>query len=144
MNKLFSHWILHLRFFIIGCLLVACAPPKATVQTQPDTFDPMQLFEQRLESMRKTLSIPGMSVAVLKEQEIVFNKGFGYADIENQIPATENTPYNIASLTKPFGATILMSLVEEGRLNLDDAMADILKETYFQYGDHNAYGYADL
>ena len=34
-----------------------------------------------------------MSVAVLKEQHVVFEKGFGYADIENQIPATENTPY---------------------------------------------------
>ena len=124
--------------------MVACTPPKATVPTQIETLDPMQVFEQKLESMRKAYNIPGMSVAVLKEQQIVFNKGFGYTDIENQIPATENTPYNIASLTKPFGATILMSLVEEGQLNLDDAMADILKETYFQYGDHNAHGYADL
>jgi CubicO group peptidase (beta-lactamase class C family) len=144
MNKLFSQWIFHVMFFIISCLLVACAPPKATVPTQPETLDPMQVFEQKLESMRNTLNIPGMSVAVLKEQEIVFNKGFGYADIENQIPATESTPYNIASLTKPFGATILMSLVEEGQLNLDDAMADILRETYFQYGDYSARGYADL
>jgi len=112
--------------------LVACAAPKAIVPTQPETLDPRQLFEQQLESMRKTLNIPGMSVAVLKEQKIIFNKGFGYADIENQIPATENTPYNIASLTKPFGATILMGPVEEGQLNLDDPMADMLKETYFQ------------
>ena len=144
MRKLFSHWILHVRFFIIGCLLVACAPHKATVPTHRETLDPVQLFDQKLESMRKTLSIPGMSVAVLKEQEIVFDKGYGYADIENKIRATENTPYNIASLTTPFGATILMRLVEEGHLNLDDAMADILKETYFQYGDHSAQGYADL
>jgi CubicO group peptidase (beta-lactamase class C family) len=144
MNKLFSHRIFHVRFFIISCLLIACAAPKATLQKQLETLDPMQVFEQELESMRKKFSIPGMSVAVLKEKEIVFNKGFGYADIENQIPATENTPYNIASLTKPFGATILMGLVEEGQLNLDDAMADLLKETYFQYGDYDAQGYSDL
>ena len=93
MNKLFSHRILHFRFFIIGCLLVACAPHKATVPTHRETLDPVQLFDQKLESMRKTLSIPGMSVAVLKEQEIVFDKGYGYADIENKIRATENTPY---------------------------------------------------
>jgi CubicO group peptidase (beta-lactamase class C family) len=54
----------------------------------------MQIFEQEIQNLRKTLRIPGMSVAILKEQEIVFKKGFGYADIENQIPATENTPYN--------------------------------------------------
>jgi CubicO group peptidase (beta-lactamase class C family) len=143
-NKLFSQLILQARFFIIGCLLVACTPPKATIPTQPEISNPIQLFEQKLESKRKALRIPGMSVAILKEQEIIFKKGFGYADIENQIPATENTPYNIASLTKPFGATILMSLVEEGRLNLDDAMSDLLKETYFQYGKHSAHGYAAL
>ena len=105
-SKLFSHLILHVRFLVIICLLVACATPKATVPTQTETLDPMQLFEQKLENMRNTLNVPGMSVAVLKEQNIILNKGFGYADIENQIPATENTPYNIASLTKPFGATI--------------------------------------
>ena len=144
MIKLFSYRIFFVNFFIISCLLFACAGPKETVQKQPEFLDPMQQFEQRLESMRKAYNIPGMSVAILKEQEFVFNKGFGYTDIENQIPATENTPYNIASLTKPFGATILMSLVEEGQLSLDDAMADLLKETYFKYGDHSAQGYADL
>ena len=115
MINFFSHRIFHVRFFIISCLLVACALPKATVQKQPETLDPMQVFEHKLELMRKAYNIPGMSVAVLREQNIVFNKGFGYADVENQIPATEYTPYNIASLTKPFGATILMVLVEEGR-----------------------------
>ncbi len=144
MNKLFAQNILQARFLIICCLLVACAPPKATVPTRPEIINPIQLFEQKLESMRKANNIPGMSVAILKEQEVVFSRGFGYADLENKIPATENTPYNIASLTKPFGATILMGLVEEGKLNLDDAMADILKETCFQYGDHTAHGYADL
>ena len=144
MINFFFHRIFHVMFFIISCLLVACALPKATVQNQPETLDPMQVFEHKLELMRKAYNIPGMSVAVLREQNIVFNKGFGYADVENQIPATEYTPYNIASLTKPFGATILMVLVEEGQLNLDDAMADLLKETYFKYGKYSAQGYADL
>ncbi|NNL75316.1 MAG: beta-lactamase family protein [Desulfobacterales bacterium] len=142
--KLFSYRIFYVSFFIISCLLFACAPPKATVQKQPEILNPMQQFEQKLESMRKAYNVPGMSVAILKEQEVVFNRGFGYADLENKIPATENTPYNIASLTKPFGATILMNLVEEAQLSLDDAMADILNETDFKYGDHSAQGYADL
>jgi CubicO group peptidase (beta-lactamase class C family) len=85
-----------------------------------------------------------MSVAVLKGQHVAFANGFGYADIENQIYATENTPYYIASLTKPFGAAILMCLVEEGRVNLDEVMRDLLKESYFEYGRHTAQGYEDL
>jgi CubicO group peptidase (beta-lactamase class C family) len=61
-----------------------------------------------------------MSVAVLLEQEVVFKKGFGYADVEKQIPATPATSYHIASLTKPFSAAIVMTLVENGKLKLDD------------------------
>jgi CubicO group peptidase (beta-lactamase class C family) len=111
---------------------------------QPEAEDPMGVFEEKLESTRKRLRIPGMSVAVLKSRQVVFQKGFGYADIENKVLAAENTPYNIASLTKPFGAAILMQLVEEGRLDLDDAMEELLEETSFQYGGYSAQGYEDL
>jgi len=51
-------------------------------------------FGHRLESLRRDLNIPGMSVAVLQEQKVIFARGFGYADIENEIPATEETPYH--------------------------------------------------
>ena len=71
MINFFPHRIFHVRFFIISCLLVACAHPKATVQKQPETLDPMQVFEHKLELMRKAYNIPGMSVAVLREQKIV-------------------------------------------------------------------------
>ena len=51
---------------------------------------------------------------------MVFARGFGHADVENGIPATENTPYNVASLTKTFTAAIIMDLDESGQLDLDD------------------------
>jgi len=91
--------------------------------------DRLQTFEQKIESLREELNIPGMSVAILQGQEIIFNQGFGYADVENKIPATENTPYHIASLTKPFGAALIMQLVEENKLNLDSEMKDVLKDS---------------
>ena len=136
--------MLGIAFLAMGGLLAACARPGVTVPSRAETPDPMQRFEQELENLQNRLRIPGMSVAVLREQRVAFAKGFGYADIENQILATENTPYYIASLTKPFGATVLMCLVEEGRLNLDDAMRDLLKESYFEYGGYTAQGYGDL
>ena len=86
----------------------------------------IQAFEQQMELARKELRIPGLSVAVLQRQEVVFARGFGYADFENQILATENTPYYIASCTKPFAAAVLMRLVEAGQLDLDREVADIL------------------
>jgi len=77
-------------------------------------------FEIQLEEMRQALMIPGMSAAIVQDQELVWAKGFGYADLENQIEATPDTPYHLASVTKPIAATIIMQLVEEGLLDLDD------------------------
>jgi CubicO group peptidase (beta-lactamase class C family) len=47
-----------------------------------------------------------MSVAVVHKQKLVMAKGFGYADVKNNISSTENTPYNLASCTKPIAAII--------------------------------------
>jgi hypothetical protein len=65
-------------------------------------------LEQRLDSVRQQLKIPAMSCAIVKDQKVVWAKGFGYADVENKIPATEHTSYHLASLTKTFASTILM------------------------------------
>jgi len=81
-------------------------------------------LEIKLEELRRRLQIPGFSVAVVKGQEVLWARGFGCADIASGTPATPHTPYNLASLTKPFGATILLQLVEEGTVNLDDPISN--------------------
>ena len=125
------------------CFFSTCPPTSAKMQTQPAGESLIQTFKNEIERLCKELSIPGLSVAVLQDQQVVFSDGFGYADIENKVPATKNTPYNIASLTKPFAAAILIKLVEEGRLNLGDVMADILKKSVFTRFGGNIQGYAD-
>jgi CubicO group peptidase (beta-lactamase class C family) len=133
-----------IQLLTVASIIVACAPPRTTVAPQPDIALPFQGFENKLDNLRRILHIPGMSVAVLLEQEVVFKKGFGYADIEKQIPATPTTSYHIASLTKPFSATIVMGLVENGQLKLDDEMSDILKDADFYRSGYHAHGYAEL
>jgi CubicO group peptidase (beta-lactamase class C family) len=59
----------------------------------------IERFAKRLDLIRQSLDIPGMSVAVLHKQTIVLARGFGVADIAKGTAATENTPYPIASLT---------------------------------------------
>jgi CubicO group peptidase (beta-lactamase class C family) len=100
-------------------------------------------FEQEVEQLQKKYNIPGMSVAILQNQQIIFAAGFGQSDIENKIPATADTPYNIASLSKPFASAVLMRLVEENQLDLDTAIADILENTVFTYDDFKMHGYAE-
>jgi len=114
---------------LLALLLTGCT--SAGVPLGRARADDIQEFESELDALRQEFKIPGMSVAVVQRQEVVFARGYGYADLENKTPATENTPYNIASCTKPFAAAVLMKLVEEGQLDLDAPMADLLKDTVF-------------
>lgn len=83
----------------------------------------MQEFIQRLDSLRKSSDIPGLSVAVLKDQVLVLATGLGYANVEQGIAATAGTPYNIASVAKPLSAVVALRLVEKGLLELDRPLA---------------------
>lgn len=81
-------------------------------------------YDEKVESLRKQYYIPSISVAILHNQHVIFSKGYGFADIENKITATDSTPYRIASVTKPIASTIILKLVEEGKLNLDGKIKD--------------------
>ena len=63
--------------------------------------------------------IPGLSVAVAADGEIVWSEGFGYADLEHRVPVTPLTRFRIGSVSKPVTAAALATLYEEGKLDLD-------------------------
>ena len=137
----FTVWMIQFCSLLTIFFFAACASQTSTTPTRASVQDPIQAFKQEIERLQKKYNIPGMSVAILQNQQTIFADGFGYADIENKIPATADTPYNIASLTKPFAAAILMKLVEEGKLNLQDEMAVLLKDTQFRYDKRTIDGY---
>ena len=91
-------------------------------------------LERQLEDLRQTLKIPGVSAAIVKDQKLLWAKGIGFADVENKIPAAPETNYRIASLTKPFASTLLMQLVEQGKLGLDEPMAKYSPEFRQRFG----------
>jgi CubicO group peptidase (beta-lactamase class C family) len=65
-----------------------------------------------------------MSGGIAKEGEIVWARGFGWADHERGIPADAEGMYHLASLTMPSASTVLLQLVEEGRLDLDAPVSE--------------------
>ena len=123
--------------------LISCASQSTTQPIRPAAENPAMVFEQEVVQLQKRYKIPGMSVAILNNQQVIYAAGFGLADIENKISATADTPYNIASLSKPFASAVLMILVEQGQLDLDAPTANILKNTEFNYGDIKMHGYAE-
>ena len=83
----------------------------------------IQEFEIRLESIRSALYIPGMSAVITKGEQVVWAKGFGYADVENHVPVDPTAPFHLASLTKPFASVLIMQLVEAGMLDLEEPIS---------------------
>ena len=144
LTKCLSYFIVGVGLSMLIYLLSACAQTSANTPGMTSDQDPVQFFYEEIERLRTDNRIPGMSVAVLQNQQVVFAKGFGYADLENGISATPGTPYNIASLSKTFAAAILMKLVEERRLDLDTSIAGTLKNTNFTYVVGTFDGYATV
>src|SRR5688500_16091571 len=110
---------------VLGQALVVLTTGAHTAgpMEQPSESARIARFETLLESLRQELKIPAYSAAIVKDQKVIWAKGFGYADVENKIPATEHTAYHLASLTKTFASTILMQLVQEGKIKLDDPVS---------------------
>jgi len=86
--------------------------------------DSIRHFEELLDSLRINLKIPAISAAVIKNNEIIWAKGFGYADLEKKIKATDSTAYRVASITKTYASTIIMQLVNEGKIDLEVPVSD--------------------
>lgn len=98
--------------------------------SRPEYYD-VATFLREIDALRKDSRIPGLSVAVVQDHAIVLAAGLGYADVEDGIPATAETPYDIASVAKPISAVVALRLVEAGVLELDRPVAEYSEWTEF-------------
>ncbi|MEL6590473.1 MAG: serine hydrolase domain-containing protein, partial [Bacteroidota bacterium] len=81
-----------------------------------------------IEKQMKKRNIQGLSIALVDDQEVVWAEGFGYANVEQQQKADENTIYRVGSISKIFTAMAIMQLVEDGKLDLDAPVSDYIPE----------------
>src|SRR5260370_40213058 len=72
--------------------------------------------------------MPGMSISVVRVGRTLLARGYGFANLELSVPASEHTVYELASLTKPFTATAVMMLVEAGQISLEDHLTKYFPE----------------
>ena len=77
--------------------------------------------------MKKT-STPGLSIALVDDQRIVWAQGFGFANLERKIPASAQTLYRVGSLSKLFTDTAAMQLFEQGKLDIDRPLQTYLPD----------------
>jgi CubicO group peptidase (beta-lactamase class C family) len=86
----------------------------------------IRLFSAWLEGQIAYRGLPGIAVGVVADQELVWSKGFGFADVKAQQPMTPATKFRMASHSKVFTAVAIMQLREEGKLRLDDPVSKYL------------------
>jgi CubicO group peptidase (beta-lactamase class C family) len=72
--------------------------------------------------------IPGLSIAVLRGDSVVLARGYGYANVEHHVPATDSTVYEVGSISKQFTAAAIVLLSEQGRLGLNDVITRYLPQ----------------
>lgn len=109
----------------IGLYLLAPHPPRT-----PKRVATVAELESYLQTLTESDDPPGLSLAVVKDGELVYSGAFGLADGVNQINATPDTVYHWWSMTKMATAVSILQLHEQGKLHLDDPVTDYLP--YFE------------
>ena len=106
--------------------LVLAAPALAQLpQTGPVDAD-FATVDQAAQAYLAKQGTPGVSVVVAYGDRIVYAQGYGYANREQKLPSSPWLEYRLASTSKPFTATAVMRLVEQGRLSLDAKAWDLV------------------
>ena len=119
------------RFFLICAFMLACAPvlgPRASAapteaelpnHPAPARADLTTLFDGIMPGQLERNDIAGAYVAVVVKGEIVFAKGYGYADVASRRRVSDETLFRVGSISKLMTWTAVMQLVEQGKIDLD-------------------------
>ena len=110
-------------FFFLGILFCFNANSQAK---KPDYKEALRIIDAWLSAQRDFDKLPGISVAIVNDQDIIFSKGYGYADVEKKVPMTAETIGSICSISKLFTSVAVMQLWEQGKLRLDDSISALL------------------
>ena len=101
-----------------------------------DYSAPLAAIEKALDDRRKELGIPGIALAIVKDNQIIYLKGIGYKDLDKKLPVTPDTRFAIGSASKAFTAMLAAIGADEGKLSLDDSPKKFLP--YFNLRDPDA------
>ncbi len=89
--------------------------------------------EEFAKKMMEAGKIPGMSIVIVKDDNILLNKGYGYADLDEKIPVTQETLFEVASCSKSYTAVALLQLRNSGAIRLDDFVSEYFPDFYVTY-----------
>ncbi len=118
------------RLFSAGCAVaLGLLAGVCGCRAQDEVIDPSQtaidsFIKQKMDEQR----IPGLSLAVTIDNELIFTKGYGLANVELRSPAVAESVYELASITKQFVATGILLLAQDGKLSIDEPVTRYLQD----------------
>ena len=104
---------------------------------QPVLSDVISMIDSNVPSLMKEFNVPGVSIDLIKNQEVVFKKSFGVKDVRTSVPVNGTAMFEACSMTKPVFAFIVFQLVEQNKLSIDDPLWKYLDEEF--YGEDSVY-----
>jgi CubicO group peptidase (beta-lactamase class C family) len=114
--------------FLASVLLVSVAVFGAPFASADTGADPLEGLDAAIESAREQWHAPGLAVAIVKDDRVVFAKGYGTRHLGENEPVDSHTVFTLASTSKAFVATSIGMLVDEGKLSWDDPVIRHLPE----------------
>ena len=122
------------RLKIVSAYTKGGVPLYAAIWENPNVGgSTLSLIDRQIQTYIANYSIPGLSIAITKQERLVFAKGFGYADAERKEKIHPHHLFRIASVSKPMTAIAIMKLIEQGKLSLTSKVfgrAGVLGTTY--------------
>lgn len=137
-----------LRLPLLGCLLgsAGCqglpSTPPPDIR-QGDYSELIVFLQEHIRQQMQIHEIPGLALALVDDQQVIWARGFGYANRERRLSADEHTAFRVGSLSKPITASLAMQLRERGALDLDAPLQSSLREFYVRSRFHTDQAAAD-
>lgn len=115
---------------VTAALVIAtsCGGDQAVVPPREDYANAAELLGQFIQWQVETKDLPALSLALVDNEEIVWARGFGYADPERGVEATATTVFRVGSVSKLFTDIAVMQLVERGEMDLDAPITDYVPD----------------
>ncbi len=99
---------------------LAAVGPQTDIRNDPRVISALELLEVWIDAQLAYDHIPGISAAIVHDQDLLWSRGFGYADLEAEAAISPQTIFSICSVSKLFTSIAVMQLRDAGKLNLDD------------------------
>lgn len=115
---------------------VALVAQQSTTATAVDYTTQLAAIEKTIDEKRKEFGIPGLSLAIVKDDKVIYLKGLGVKDFEKNNPVTPDTRFAIGSSSKAFTSMLAVMSADDGKLSLDDSPKKFLP--YFTLRDEDA------